>query len=106
MVCPCCVKYESLINSNHKRQFAHNYSTRLRPVTPGVTVICVSPGYTCHRTYIPRETRSREHISLKLHFLSVTVIYVSLRYVFPPEKRLWDYTGVTAVNTERCMSSG
>ena len=24
--------------------------------------------------YIPRETRSREHISLKLHFLSVTVI--------------------------------
>ena len=50
----------------------------------GVTVICVSPGYTCPRTYIPRETRSREHISLKLHFLSVTVIYVSLRYVFPP----------------------
>ena len=53
----------------------------------GVTVICVSPGYTCPRTYhIPRETRSREHISLKLHFLSVTVIYVFLRCV-PSDQR-------------------
>ena len=24
-------------------------------VDTGVTVICVSPGYTCPRTYIPRE---------------------------------------------------
>ena len=72
-------------------------STQSARQRTGVTVIlCVSPGYTCPRTYIPRETRSREHISLKLHFLSVTVIYVSPRYVFPPEKRLW------AVNTERC----